>query len=459
MKNASATSLSRNGTLTLTAIFLSGLAVSTSAQNPHVSEIAPETAFTIAPNVQTPMVVKTRPDAACDLHPAGVSDAAQTIRLYANADGYVRVHVTAQDESPQDVRMQLDCAAGAIVTTYPVHLRTGSSPTADMPEPETSVPTPKGARVLPALSDEDAQKLSDQDLFSLGYPRRPDAAASPDNYANWLDLISRPITVLPAHLVSRSDVSHGPHGVEEGVATKIAANWSGYEAHGGFGSFVAVQGEWNMPITVVGAPDGQKTYSSLWVGLDGDGTTDLVQAGTEQDTHQSGGLTWVTYYAWSEVLPNQPTAQEAGISPDPGHDIFVQVWICDSDGNFNLNGGYGCFYLLDRTSGQSTQFNTSIGTGYHFGGYTAEWIMERPCLGNCGASAPNFPELTEMGTYMWNNYVNSATGSMLPISAIKAANKRWNMYENYDPYPDNNELASATLAKPNKVVFSWLNFH
>jgi hypothetical protein len=43
-----------------------------------------------------------------------------------------------------------------------------------------------------------------------------------------------------------------------------------------------VHGRWHVP-AVVGEFNRQ-TYSALWVGLDGDGTTDLVQAGTESDS-------------------------------------------------------------------------------------------------------------------------------------------------------------------------------
>ena len=47
----------------------------------------------------------------------------------------------------------------------------------------------------------------------------------------------------------------------------------------------------------------------MWVGLDGDGTTDLVQAGTETDTvnYFNGfvSVTFLSFYAWTEFLPEQ----------------------------------------------------------------------------------------------------------------------------------------------------------
>ena len=48
----------------------------------------------------------------------------------------------------------------------------------------------------------------------------------------------------------------------------------------------------------------KQTFSALWVGLDGDNLTDLVQAGTEQDSVNFNlfflNLTISTYYAWTE---------------------------------------------------------------------------------------------------------------------------------------------------------------
>jgi hypothetical protein len=129
-----------SGLLTLTTILVSGLAVPASAQSPATPRIAAERGFTIAPEGQTPMIVRAEPDAACDLHLQGVNDAAHTLRVYANAEGYVRVHLVPSQESAPEMRVQLDCTAAGTVTTYPIHLRVASTPTAEMPEPESSLP-------------------------------------------------------------------------------------------------------------------------------------------------------------------------------------------------------------------------------------------------------------------------------------------------------------------------------
>jgi hypothetical protein len=307
----------QSGLLTVTAIFLCGLAVPASAQN---AVIAPEQGFTIAPNAQTPVVLQTQPDAACDLHLAGVNDAAHTMRLYANQEGYVRFHLTVQEGSQEDQRVQLDCAAGGTVTTYPVRLRAAVSATADMPAPQAYVPTPKDARVLPALTEATAQQFSDRYLACLGYPPRPDATASPDRYAKWLDRVSRPVTLLPPHLVSNPNITRRRRGVEAGIQTGVEANtlettnnWSGPELRYKSNSYFEIDGDWNVP-SVTGET-GKATYSTMWIGMDGDPNNpldpkagnDLVQVGTEQDYNDlGGGIGAANYYAWEELLPNQP---------------------------------------------------------------------------------------------------------------------------------------------------------
>jgi hypothetical protein len=434
--------------MTLAAISLCGLAVSASAQD----SVAREQGFTIAPNVQTPIVLQTQPDAACNLHPAGVNDPAQTMRLYANAEGYVRVHVTAKQET-QEVRVQLDCGAAV----YPLHLRAGSSPTADMPSPQTVVPVPQGAQVLPALTEQEAKLLSDNDLIARGYPVRPDAAASPNRYVKWFDLVSRPITQIPPHVVSRSDVTHMPR-VEAGTNT-TSGNWSGLEARGPKRSYMAVGGEWNVPPIALGEP-GLQTYSALWVGLDGDGNAapfgtpaghDLVQAGTEQDFTAIGSYGFANYYAWTEIVPNE-AEQPVGLSISPGDLIQVEVWIGDGTTDPpDQNGTYGNFRIINWTQGQSSLTRTPL-DGTHFVGSEAEWIMERPCLSLCKTSTPQLADLSAyLITSMSDAVVLPTTGSW--INSGKAANLQITMYNGKD------ELSWPLSAPPSAMLFQWVNFH
>ena len=432
--------LSRIGlTLTLTATLFCGLAVSTSAQNSGVGRIARERGFTIAPDVQTPIVLKTMADAACDLHAVGTSDT-RSMRFYANGEGYVKIQATAREG--MEGRVQLDCSSNGKAVGYPLHLRASSSPTSDMPAPQSVVPTPKGSTVRPALTEAQAQSLSDDELMNLGYTERPDVLSSPDQYAKWLDHVSRPMTVLPQHLVSTS--------VTASPALYTSANWSGLEAHSTTQhKYSAVTATWNVPLITFADSSGNPTYSAFWVGLDGDHVKggDLVQAGTEQDAQEIIGLLFTNYYAWSELLPNQPTEQEV-FGVNPGDDIQVEVWIGTGSGAPNPNGGYGSFRVIDWTQSNESKFYVPL-NGTHYNGTEAEWIMERPTVGG------SLPELAAYGTA---TMVNATALQVIGTKWVRcgtAANRNIRMYNGTD-------LLSKAIwggIGSQVVTFDWHNFH
>jgi hypothetical protein len=421
-----------SGLLTLAAVLLCGLTAS--AQN---AKVAAEKGFTIAPNVQTPIVLKTMADAACDLHAVGTSDT-RAMRYYANGDGYVKLHASAVDGI--EARVQMDCTSNGNSISYPLHLRASSSPTSDMPTPKGVVPAPRGSTVRPALTEAQAQSLSDDELETLGYPERPDVLSSPDKYAKWLDRVSRPMTELPAHLINRSDITAGP-------GSYTTANWSGLEAHSSTKrKYSAVTAIWDVPPIVIGDSSGNPTYSAYWVGLDGDGTKDLVQAGTEQDAQEFLGILFTDYYAWSELLPNQPTEQEV-FSVNAGDEIDVEVWIGTGSGAPNPNGGYGSFRITDVTQNQEAKFYTPL-SGTYYNGTEAEWIMERPQVDG------SFPELS---AYLIATMVDA---SVLQVSGTKwvdcgtAANRNISMYNGKD-------LLSEAIwggTGSTDITFLWINF-
>ncbi len=469
MKNVSVTSPSRKnkgGTLTRTAISLFGLAVSTLAQNPPVPQVAAEQGFTIPANVQTPIVLHTQPDAACDLHAVGVTDAAHTLRFSANGDGYIKVHVMAKQESQEDAQVQLDCAAAGKVTTYPIRLRAASSPTDSMPAPQTVMPTPKGSKVLPALTAEEAQQLSDDDLLTRGYPTRPDPTASPDLYARWLDHISQPMTVLPSHSVSRSDIFHGLRKVEESTST--SDNWSGYELRSANRSYMAVTSNWNVPELVAYEP-GYVTHSSLWVGIDGDptdgGPQDLVQAGTEQDsadinvigTNADGSpsvflLLFTNYSTWTELLPNQ-AMQDAGLDPNPGDQMNVEAWISDGPGTgFNENGTYASFRISDWTQLQEVLVYTQLSGTYVYGS-EVEWIAERPLVNG------SLAELSDYSYALMTGAAYIRTDGSLGYPGTAGLGEQITMFNEGINGPDNNELSVGWPIGTGQILFDWYNFH
>src|ERR1039458_10218656 len=111
-----------------------------------------------------------------------------------------------------------------------------------------------------------------------------------------------------------------------------------------------------------------------------DGISDLVQAGTEQEYFEFSIFSFSNYYAWSELLPNQPSESViSGIPVAPGNGVFTEVWIGNSNGALNASGGYELFYMHNVTTGEATEFETCL-CGTVFLGREAEWIMERPTV-------------------------------------------------------------------------------
>jgi hypothetical protein len=208
-------------------------------------------------------------------------------------------------------------------------------------------------------------------------------------------------------------------------------------------TYVEVAAYWHVPEIVAYDPD-NSTYSSVWVGLDGDNLSDLVQAGTEQDSVDlSFGLKWTSYSAWTELLPNQPTAQSVDLSPNPADYMDVLVWVGNSSGP-NLNGTNGCFRLVDVTQQQAVALCTAL-NGTYYNGKDAEWIVERPTLsGN---------QLALLSDYDFANiqYPQALIGSDDWISYNQGSNLT--QYWIYNS--DDTVLSAAYGNGPDDIYFQW----
>ena len=413
----------------LSAFACCSLAASILAQTPIANEVVPERGFTIPTSGQTPFVLQTAANAVCELHAANAVDPALVMRLLANEDGYIRVHVRPKYDSENDAHVQIDCTAGGKVTTYPIHLRSGVAATDAMPAPQTTVPLPKGSRVLPALTEDEAVQLSDQELLGRGYPGRPDAAAEPQLYKNWIRAFSKQVTLL-APPSSKSGAADQALGMQYGTENSLA--WCGYEAQGANGTYSSVHGAWYVPDIISGEP-GYRTNSGLWVGLDGYvGATDLVQAGTAQNYLDLDNLNFANYYAWTEVVPNQPNGQPLPLNISAGDQMFVDVWVSDGQANF---------LVADDATNESVVTHTALGNTKVLG-KTAAWIMERP------TSAGNYSELSMFIIAVMNNaYANStpeSTAANLQITMVNSSKT---------------DLAIAMPLPPDGILFVWKSFH
>src|SRR6188472_3762174 len=95
--------------------------------------------------------------------------------------------------------------------------------------------------------------------------------------------------------VSSTALRHDP---VDKVTNSTSTNWSGYAATGR--TFTSVSASWTQPTAIcTGA-----SYSSFWVGLDGDGSSTVEQTGSSADCSSAGVP---SYYAWYEMYPKFPT--------------------------------------------------------------------------------------------------------------------------------------------------------
>ena len=278
----------------------------------------------------------------------------------------------------------VDAHANGAITRHQLHLRSAHEPTADIPLPPV-VPVSTGMRQI--LSEADLRALAPQERIQLGFPPPPHPDSPARLLQSWRRAALTPSLTVQPRLLPRPDIRRvKPEAIE---ASGTSVNWSGFvlpndliitgPRRGGvhFDHYDDVRGSWTVPFAT-GDPN-TATYSSFWVGLDGWGTTDLVQAGTETDTINTttgfASITLISTYAWTEFLPPQQTEIEvAGFVVNPGDRIFVEVWVT-GDGL----GPDAAFFLFNESTGISHLSSTPL-AGTRLPLKQAVWIMERPAV-------------------------------------------------------------------------------
>jgi hypothetical protein len=122
------------------------------------------------------------------------------------------------------------------------------------------------------------------------------------------------------------------------ISQSTSSNWSGYAAVNGV--YTSASANWTQPTATCGAT---ATYSSFWVGIDGDGSGTVEQTGTSADC--SGGV--AKYYAWYEMYPKFPANLSLAIRPGDSMSASVTT---NGNGIFTLT-------IRNNTTGQSFTTN------------------------------------------------------------------------------------------------------
>jgi hypothetical protein len=192
------------------------------------------------------------------------------------------------------------------------------------------------------------------------------------------------------------------------VEAEASYNWSGYVAAGSSGEFTSVSASWTVSSVSCGGD--ATTYSSQWVGIDGNASDSVEQDGTEADCSSGRPV----YDAWYEMYGDDAVADgnEVELSPSqypiaPGDAMRASVSV--SGTNWTLT-------IADNThpwSGGAFSTNISFSGGDQS---SAEWIVERPET----CSPCSLADLSDFGTASFTSATATTTddGSAQSIAAL-----------------------------------------
>jgi hypothetical protein len=153
-----------------------------------------------------------------------------------------------------------------------------------------------------------------------------------------------------------------------------SSNWAGYAADGG--TFTAVSATWTVP-QVSGSGSGVGA-DAAWVGIGGEKSRDLIQAGTEETILSSGRT---EYDAWIEMLPQFSHPVPLGIHAGDSVTVSIQ-----DQGNNNWQVSF-----TNNTTGSTYQKTVQYNSSHS----SAEWIEEAPSGGRGGVlPLDNFGSIT-----------------------------------------------------------------
>ncbi|HEX3780657.1 MAG TPA: G1 family glutamic endopeptidase [Pseudonocardiaceae bacterium] len=193
---------------------------------------------------------------------------------------------------------------------------------------------------------------------------------------------------------SHANVSHSPdHVLSQTPFDQQSSNWSGYAETGS--GYTSASVTWTVPSASQTSGD---TYGSDWVGIDGDGNSDLIQTGTEED--YVGGQ--AEYGAWWEILPAAETPIP-NMTISPGDSVTGTV--------AQQSGSSWKITLTDNSTGQS--FNTT--QDYSGPGQSVEYIEESPEVGGSIATPADLSTATFSGATVNGSSPNLSSSDAIDL--------------------------------------------
>jgi hypothetical protein len=264
------------------------------------------------------------------------------------------------------------------------------APDADSACPNCARPYAQVALAPPAGFD--PVTASDAQLDAYGFPPRPDAKKNPGPYALWKTVVTRPVTRIVPELQATKAVNGPEKMAAEGPRAANAVggtsgNWSGYVVTAASDPFKAdktyIFATFTVPVAqqAFGKCSSSAVHASEWIGIDGSGSSDVLQAGIKTSATCKSGKTTGSYVAWYEWFP-EFEIDIKNFHIYPGDLIYVYVW--------NTSATVGHYFLEDVTTNKTSSLSFKAPKNTRLKGNSAEWIVERPSINGKDATLANY---------------------------------------------------------------------
>lgn len=259
----------------------------------------------------------------------------------------------------------------------------------------------------------DPLTASAAELEMAGFPARPTDPKLLERYQRFFSRVKGKFQYIePTFRVDPTKSTRTNKGAKMGAGTETYDNWSGGVVYAPTGqSFKWVQGDWVVP-NVYPPTQNQWYYCANWIGLDGDGSTDVCQAGMICSVFQSGNSITRSIYPWHEWYPSS-WVEITNLTINPGD--LISMLICTPQGAGSTTA---TIYFGNQTSGVSTSYTITAPSGTKLAGNSAEWIVETPIVGGVLTQMPDYGEVffSSCEGYLTNgSAVNGGTGNNINL--------------------------------------------
>jgi hypothetical protein len=204
-------------------------------------------------------------------------------------------------------------------------------------------------------------------LLHHGFPRRPDAQKEPQLYRAWRRAFRPGAKMVKAEL-AYDEIMSRRNPLHRGGTDFKPSGWGGVVVPTsalGFGEPAnTVYGQWTQPYVypLASPPPGPQTVG-FWVGIDGFGNNQVLQAGTAVTVNGSSVIHW----AWTEWWPNG-AVQITNFPVAPGD--IITCLVCAPQTN------HGFVSMKNERTNQAVSVGVNPPSGITSAGATAEWIVE-----------------------------------------------------------------------------------